>query len=104
MNNRIHCSARTRKGAPCPINADRIRNGAPYCHVHDPQGVYQQQNRGELPRHRAEAQPRALDRQMDEAVGSDRQATTLPPIQLDPNWNPPDGCPFEPGVFHQYAR
>lgn len=38
------CSATTRKGAPCPFNADRNRNGEWFCHLHDPMGTYQLQH------------------------------------------------------------
>lgn len=43
----IPCSAKTTKGDPCSIHADRYHNGKTYCHVHDPDGVYQQQQQGE---------------------------------------------------------
>lgn len=40
------CSATTKKGQPCPINADRVdENGEAWCHVHDANGTYQQQRR-----------------------------------------------------------
>lgn len=38
-----HCCAMTRDGKPCPIGADRIRNGKQYCDVHDPEGRFRQQ-------------------------------------------------------------
>lgn len=34
------CFARTKKGYPCPINADRLNDGKPVCHVHDKNGEY----------------------------------------------------------------
>jgi hypothetical protein len=36
------CTATTRKGKPCPIGADP---GVDTCHVHNPDGTYQQQLR-----------------------------------------------------------
>lgn len=41
------CCALTRKKRPCTINADRCRGGKWYCHLHDEQGLYQRQKRGE---------------------------------------------------------
>ena len=41
------CCALTKKKMPCSINADREREGKWYCHVHDPEGTYQGQLRGE---------------------------------------------------------
>ncbi len=41
MNHR--CCATTKKGKPCPIQADRLTDGKPYCHIHDPLGTFQQQ-------------------------------------------------------------
>jgi hypothetical protein len=41
----MQCSATTTKGLDCPIHADRVRNGKWFCHVHDPEGLYQQQCR-----------------------------------------------------------
>lgn len=35
----IQCSCLTRKKAPCPFNADRVFEGKPVCHVHDPNGT-----------------------------------------------------------------
>lgn len=35
----IKCPCLTKKGKPCPINADRIHDGKPICHVHDPNGL-----------------------------------------------------------------
>ena len=37
------CETITRKGKPCPIEADRVREGVWYCHVHDPEGLYRLQ-------------------------------------------------------------
>ena len=39
----MRCSCLTKKHKPCPIFADRITEGKPYCHVHDPRGAFQQQ-------------------------------------------------------------
>lgn len=39
------CTMRTKKQRPCPINADRLHLGNWYCHVHDPEGLFQQQAR-----------------------------------------------------------
>lgn len=40
----IHrCTTPTKRGTPCPLNADRQRNETWYCHVHDPEGACQQQ-------------------------------------------------------------
>lgn len=41
------CCMKTRKGKSCPINADRCHAGEWYCHVHDPEGVFARQSRGE---------------------------------------------------------
>ena len=41
------CCAMTKKHQPCTIGADRERAGKWYCHVHDPEGTYQKQVRGE---------------------------------------------------------
>lgn len=35
------CSCLTAKRIPCPINADRERDGVWFCHVHDPLGECQ---------------------------------------------------------------
>ena len=35
------CCCTTNKGRLCQIEADRMRDGKPYCHVHDPWGAYQ---------------------------------------------------------------
>lgn len=35
------CSTPTKKGRPCPFNADRVVSGAWFCHVHDPDGLCQ---------------------------------------------------------------
>ena len=40
------CSALTKKGKSCPFYADRCRAGVWFCHLHDPQGTYQQQWHG----------------------------------------------------------
>lgn len=40
-NTRVRCSATTNEGKPCPLHADRQRDGTWYCHVHDPDGVCQ---------------------------------------------------------------
>lgn len=40
MNN---CSCITNKNKPCPIPADRKIKNNWYCHVHDPEGTFQQQ-------------------------------------------------------------
>jgi hypothetical protein len=37
------CSCLTKKKRPCQFFADRLRNGVPYCHIHDPDGTFQQQ-------------------------------------------------------------
>lgn len=37
------CAAVTKKKRPCPIEADRIRDGQWFCHVHDPHGLFQEQ-------------------------------------------------------------
>lgn len=39
---RAACCCTTREGFPCPIEADRDRDGVAYCHVHDPLGKYRQ--------------------------------------------------------------
>lgn len=40
----MQCYRRTMEGKPCGIPADRVeKNGKPVCHVHDPAGVFQQQ-------------------------------------------------------------
>lgn len=41
------CSWVTRRGDPCPWPGDRIFNGQPVCHIHDPNGRAQQ-NRGQV--------------------------------------------------------
>lgn len=35
----MNCSCLTKKKNPCPIEADRCREGIWYCHVHDPWGI-----------------------------------------------------------------
>jgi len=41
QHHRLHkCIAITKKGKPCPINADRYRSGNWYCHVHDQLGLF----------------------------------------------------------------
>lgn len=50
------CCFTTRKGTPCTIPADRSSNGVWYCHVHDPGGVFQANQRG-LPRPERPAPP-----------------------------------------------
>lgn len=41
MKENATCSATTKKGQPCPINADRVdENGKAWCHVHDARGSY----------------------------------------------------------------
>ena len=40
----MNCSALTKNGGKCPHDADRNRNGVWFCHVHDPDGVYQRQH------------------------------------------------------------
>ena len=58
MRKHRQCCVTTKRGIPCPHYADRTHDGLDYCHVHDPQGTYQMQNRGLLPRHnRAETTP-----------------------------------------------
>jgi hypothetical protein len=40
------CGAMTKKGKPCPIEADRMDAdliGLWWCHVHDPHGLFRQQ-------------------------------------------------------------
>ncbi len=37
-----NCTAITDKDLPCPIHGDRLVDGHWYCHVHDPNGVCQQ--------------------------------------------------------------
>lgn len=104
------CSSLTKKGRACPIEADRIRDGRAYCHVHDPNGVYQRQNRGELPRNLGESQAAEMradrDRLMKKAMIDDFAPIAPSPSAgsphttgIDPNWHRPDGCPFEPGRF-----
>ena len=39
----MRCSSTTRKGKQCPIDADRLRDGEWFCHVHDPLGLFRQQ-------------------------------------------------------------
>ena len=76
------CSQLTKKGRPCPIEADRVGpHGYPVCHVQDPGGVYQRQNRKELPRHRAEAEVRALGVELTERLEHDGRD---------------EPCPFDP--------
>lgn len=39
----VACSATTKEGQPCPINADRVdEKGEAWCHVHDAKGNYRQ--------------------------------------------------------------
>ncbi len=51
------CCVPTTKGGACGIPADREIDGKWYCHVHDPNGVYQKQVRGEVPKPTAPAAP-----------------------------------------------
>lgn len=51
------CNATTRKGEPCPIGAEE---SGP-CHVHDPNGKYQRQRRGELAKPRGSYEPTIAD-------------------------------------------
>ena len=37
------CVALTEKKKPCSVNADRVRGGKDFCHVHDPEGVFRAQ-------------------------------------------------------------
>jgi len=41
------CPAITRAGNPCPIGGEDERSG--YCHVHDPEGTYQKQQKNKKP-------------------------------------------------------
>lgn len=41
------CPAITRAGNPCPIGGEDERGG--YCHVHDPEGTYQKQQKNKKP-------------------------------------------------------
>jgi hypothetical protein len=50
MSDPKSCCCSTRKGLPCPIDADREREGAWYCHIHDPQGTFRQQHPKRKPR------------------------------------------------------
>ena len=34
------CEKLTKRKEPCPIDADRVRAGHWYCHVHDPEGTF----------------------------------------------------------------
>ena len=98
--NMPHCCQPTKKGKRCPINADRERDGRAYCHVHDPQGVYQRQNRGELPRHDPEPEAQR-ERDRSQLVEDRDWAMKRARIDDFQEWVlPPDGCPFEPGIFH----
>jgi len=49
MDNHKQCCCLTRKGHPCPINADRVWRDEQFCHVHDPDGVYQRSQRNPKP-------------------------------------------------------
>lgn len=40
-----HCCSLKRNGAPCTLMPDRLRDGKWYCHVHDPLGKFQLQQR-----------------------------------------------------------
>jgi len=53
------CCEITRKGARCPIHADRERGGCWYCHVHDPDGKNMQAIRAKM---RFPNRPRAIAR------------------------------------------
>lgn len=37
------CPATTREGNPCPLKSEEARGG--WCHVHDPNGTFQRQQR-----------------------------------------------------------
>lgn len=50
------CCATTRKGTPCPIEADRKTGGKSYCHVHDPSGKFKQKLRDKRAKKRRERQ------------------------------------------------
>lgn len=41
----MFCQSLTAKGRPCPIGAEP---NSLFCHVHDPEGLYQRQRRGEV--------------------------------------------------------
>lgn len=41
----MKCCATTREGKPCSIDADRIHDTYGYCHVHDPEGLFRDQQK-----------------------------------------------------------
>lgn len=63
--NTRQCCTPTTKGGACGIPADRELDGRWYCHVHDPNGVYQKQVRGDMPKPTAPAAPAPSNRMTD---------------------------------------
>lgn len=74
------CCRTTRKGKPCPIFADRNRQGSWFCHVHDPHGAFRQQH----------------PERTKQAAFAFTKPEAAKPTPEQPITNPNEECPFEP--------
>lgn len=81
----MSCKAITKKGKRCSIDADP---GSDFCHIHNPQGTYQRQRRGEIPK--GQAKGRRVDKPSVSELPSDPQAILWADGLVEPN--PGRGC------------
>jgi len=81
----MKCKEITKKGRRCAIDAEP---GSDICHIHDPQGTYQRQRRGEVPM--GQAKGRRVDKPSILELPSDPQALLWADGLAEPN--PGRGC------------
>lgn len=126
----VPCCCLTAKRRPCPIGADRERDGKFYCHVHDPNGTFRLQMNAKaslfLPAPTAAApvnygpvQKPSCGAAVRSVANADSACQflaaarspaptyptkTYPPVVLDTGPHDPDECPFVPAQYLAAAR
>ena len=113
----MQCSRLTRKGFPCPIHADRVYEGHPVCHVHDPAGLAAENRNksgkpqkegqillqtGDLPKKHHESPDLVAVARATKALAERLESleSRLSAIETAPRYlNPNEECPFEPQLL-----
>lgn len=98
------CCSRTKRNQPCPIPADRQRDRLSYCHVHDPEGAYQQQIAA---RRRGETTPMIFATASDQPVYTtprlNRPSTARTVCHPRPGTEPPPFDTASQPLYETYA-